>query len=369
MASISVSVGGTMGLDLSLGSSLTFGATSMVPSAAARKRLLCAPSFECTVNLGGRAGTFLACVHSRASVTINRGSFVCVNKKAVLATCLTLSVAWGCTRKSPSTDASRVNRVSSARGSRLAIGRFHTCTIRRDGSLWCWGDNYHGQLGVEPEVELGGPTRVGEDRSWQRISSSGQHTCAIRRDGSLWCWGNNDRGQLGVAEAQQGPGPERVGAGAKWRTVSAGGHHTCGVRADGSLWCWGANAEGELGEGTRLDRSSPVRITGQVSEGKITRGIFSGTIHKTHVNSLVLPGLARRLDLDLKGKDTDKQTRELISVLFDADRDGTVEAVEVAENALLRHFLAGDVDADGDGTCDLSVGLGFTAVSARIRDQ
>ena len=70
----------------------------------------------------------------------------------------------------------------------------------------------------------------------------------------------------------------------------------------------------------------------------------------------MLPGLARSLDLDLKGKETDKQTKELISVLSEADGDGTVEAVEVAENALLRHLLGGDVDVDGGGTCDLSAG-------------
>ena len=112
-----------------------------------------------------------------------------------------------------------------------------------------------------------------------------------------------------------------------------------------------------------------VRITGQVSGGKITHGVLAGTIHKTHVHSLVMPGLARRLDLDLKGKETDKQTKEQISIMFDTDGDGTVEAGEVAGSALLRHFLAGDVDADGDGTCDLSVGVGFTAVSAKIEDK
>lgn len=141
----------------------------------------------------------------------------------------------------------------------VATGRRHTCAIRSDGSLWCWGSNHDGRLGLGDPTACGGspdtcaaPTRVGPDTDWQAVTVGHTHTCAIKADGSLWCWGANGNGALGVGDTDSRDAPTRVGSAENWETVSGGSETfaaTCGVRSDGSLWCWGSNVRHQLGLG------------------------------------------------------------------------------------------------------------------------
>jgi len=89
-------------------------------------------------------------------------------------------------------------------------------------------------------------------------------TCAICSGGALWCWGGNGYGQLGDGTRTNRSTPVRVGArvGIKdtWKTVSTSGGHTCAIHGDGSLWCWGDNMYGQLGDGTGITRISPVKV-------------------------------------------------------------------------------------------------------------
>ncbi len=67
------------------------------------------------------------------------------------------------------------------------------------------------------------------------------HTVAVGADGTLWAWGANDLGQLGVDSTteQGGTSPRRVGFAADWRAVSAAGNHTIALKTDGTLWGFG----------------------------------------------------------------------------------------------------------------------------------
>ena len=71
--------------------------------------------------------------------------------------------------------------------------------LESDGSLWAWGYNAYGQLGLgvtTPDKLI--PTRVGTDSDWTAVACGGWHTVALKSDGSLWAWGDNGSGQLGV---------------------------------------------------------------------------------------------------------------------------------------------------------------------------
>ena len=149
-------------------------------------------------------------------------------------------------------------------------GGFHACAIRADRTLWCWGLNVSGELGIGNTVDRFEPTQSGcaEDRcfdDWVSVSSGDFHTCAIRESGELWCWGGGLNGQLGAGPlgVVNSPTPLRVTTGS-WRAVAAGQSHTCGITDDGELYCWGANDRGQLGTGdfTRRDEPALVRSPG-----------------------------------------------------------------------------------------------------------
>jgi alpha-tubulin suppressor-like RCC1 family protein len=76
----------------------------------------------------------------------------------------------------------------------------HVLAIKTDGSLWSWGDNNDGQLGNGTIGDEVFPEQVGSERNWQHVSTSlsSGHSLAIKLDGSLWAWGNNEDGQLGI---------------------------------------------------------------------------------------------------------------------------------------------------------------------------
>jgi len=144
----------------------------------------------------------------------------------------------------------------------VSAGGFHTCGIRTDHSLWCWGNNGYGQLGLGDKKKRATPTQVGTGTDWAGLVAGNAHTCATRTDHTLWCWGWNRDGQLGIGSKNlKRTTPTRVGTGTDWADIGAAGYaHTCGIRTDHTLWCWGNNGSGQLGLGDNTDRSTPTQV-------------------------------------------------------------------------------------------------------------
>lgn len=166
--------------------------------------------------------------------------------------------------------------ASASRFREVSAGQGHTCAIATDGGLWCWGRNTSGELGLGPgaPIQVRTPTRVGSDTDWARVACGQGHTCGVREDGTLWCWGDDFAGQVGIALGTRFLEPTRVGSDVGWASVSTYVFQTCGVRTDGTLWCWGRNVEGQLGTGDTRDRGEPTRVDDRDDWARVSAGWF-----------------------------------------------------------------------------------------------
>ena len=139
---------------------------------------------------------------------------------------------------------------SSAQWSSLSTGTMHTCAIRKDGTLWCWGRNFENQLGTNEPGFYAQPTQErSQAENWSSLQAGQRHVCAVKTDGTLWCWGDNTNGKTGLDSGdgrEYRPQQEATSSGA-WESVAATNFHSCGIKSDGTLWCWGRNSQGELG--------------------------------------------------------------------------------------------------------------------------
>jgi len=144
----------------------------------------------------------------------------------------------------------------------VSAGKLHTAAIKTDGSLWLWGRGGEGQLGNFANTDRSTPvTTFAGGNTWKSVSGGGYHTVAIKTDGSLWVWGRNAEGNLGInisGGSRSTPVTTFVG-GTDWKQVSCSlANHTAAIKTDGSLWLWGLGAEGRLGTNNTTDRSIPV---------------------------------------------------------------------------------------------------------------
>ena len=143
-------------------------------------------------------------------------------------------------------------------------------SIKTDGTLWSCGRGGFGELGNGTATNKSSPVQIGSATDWQKVAGGSYHGLAIRGTdgtGSLWSWGYNNVGQLGLGNTTNRSSPVQVGTLTNWKEVF-GAHDTGGasqgrsfaIKTDGTLWGWGHNAQGQLGDGTISNTTSPVQI-------------------------------------------------------------------------------------------------------------
>ncbi|MBK7148651.1 MAG: hypothetical protein IPH78_07435 [Bacteroidetes bacterium] len=144
----------------------------------------------------------------------------------------------------------------------VSAGYYHTVAIKTDGTLWAWGYNVYGQLGDGTTTNRTTPVQIGSATNWAKVECGIFHTAALTTTGELYIWGYNGYGQLGDGTTTNRLTPTLIFSFSKWKDISAGSYHTLGVKGDNSLWAWGYNPYGQLGDGTTTDKVSPVLVTG-----------------------------------------------------------------------------------------------------------
>ncbi|MBL8604880.1 MAG: hypothetical protein JNK72_23330 [Myxococcales bacterium] len=158
----------------------------------------------------------------------------------------------------------------------ITVGLSHSCVVRRNGSASCWGDNSLGQVGdgsaagnrAFPTMVVGSSVMT----DLVTLDAGNNHTCALRDNGGVVCWGQGTAGQLGNGARNNSPSSVQVSGLADAVALSAGGNHSCAVRQGGTVVCWGANTNGQLGDGSMSDRMAPTPVPGITDAVKVACG-------------------------------------------------------------------------------------------------
>jgi alpha-tubulin suppressor-like RCC1 family protein len=150
----------------------------------------------------------------------------------------------------------------------LAAGLDHFCALRSsDGSVWCWGSDFHAELGDNGNSYTGTPFKVSLPDPARHLGVGDNASCAITTTGALYCWGADGLGQLGDGRSTYDvTSPELVRSGVT--SISIGGSitttasHSCAINADATIRCAGDDRAGELGDGILLQSTSPLAVQG-----------------------------------------------------------------------------------------------------------
>ncbi len=182
----------------------------------------------------------------------------------------------------------------------IAAGHRHTLALRTDGSVWAWGSNNGGQLGTGSQAIFASPTQVASLSNAIAIAGGGNHSLAIRADGTVWAWGANDRGQLGIgsAGALVATPVQVTTLTGKYASIAAGENHSLAVRADGTVLAWGDNRWGQLGDGTLTQRNAPVPLASSAAGPVNGRAVVAGWNHSLVLGRTVLLFDSMPFDID-----------------------------------------------------------------------
>ncbi|WP_376695728.1 RCC1 domain-containing protein [Wenzhouxiangella sp. EGI_FJ10305] len=175
------------------------------------------------------------------------------------------------------------------------------CALDSDGQVWCWGANSDGQLGNGSNADTTRAVAVIKGTgspldSAEQVSTGENHACAVDADGSVWCWGWNGRGQLGIgntisqSRAQQVVG-ESAGILSGIVQVTTGREHTCAATKDGDAWCWGQGNAGQLGNGeSGFDASSSIPVRIRRNEANSLTNVFNVSAFDSSTCAVVSDG-------------------------------------------------------------------------------
>ena len=188
----------------------------------------------------------------------------------------------------------------------VAAGGGHTVALKKDGTVWTWGNNGVGQLGDGTSVTKAYPVQVfaGEENDSStgylnniiQISAGSNYVMALKKDGTVFTWGQNIYGQLGNGSSVNSMLPVQVKSadGNSFLTdivqISAGYVHSMALKKDGTVLAWGRNDGGQLGNNKTSNKSLPVQVKGGASGSEYLTDVVQVTAGNWHSMALKANG-------------------------------------------------------------------------------
>ena len=150
-----------------------------------------------------------------------------------------------------------------------------TAATRGDGSLWTWGENQYGELGLNSTTSYSSPKQVGTDTTWgssdsdltteggsfRTLAGGRYYKMFLKTNGTLWATGRNSNdNNLGLNDQAHRSSPTQVGTDTTWKAISGRGSTMAALKTNGTIWAWGRNGYGQAGQNNEIWYSSPVQI-------------------------------------------------------------------------------------------------------------
>src|SRR3990172_372083 len=142
----------------------------------------------------------------------------------------------------------------------VAAGGYHSISLKSDGTVWAWGYNAYGQLGIGTTQKTT-PIQVNGISNVIAIAGGYNHTIALKSDGTVWTLGYNTYGKLGDGTYIDRTTPIQVNELNGISTISGGGYHTVALKSDGTVWTWGYNAYGQLADSTTTNSFPQIKFS------------------------------------------------------------------------------------------------------------
>ena len=264
------------------------------------------------------AGTYHSC-----AVSVSTGAVECWGAGETVGICNSATSSYECGQSIP--PAGSFDSVSG--------GFMHTCGLKTDGMVECWGDNTAGQSS---------PPGV----TFVQLSAGVLHTCGIESSGAIACWGYNATDQTNAP-------------GGSFTSLSAGGYHTCAIDSGGYLQCWGSGTSAnncdlstggfDCGQSAPPAGSNYVRVSAGdfhtcalTDEGSVEcwGDASFGQLEPWCLDDEDCDGLVSAEDCD----DTDPSSS---AVADDGDCDGVFTADDCDDGDSSSTVVADDADCDG----------------------
>jgi len=142
----------------------------------------------------------------------------------------------------------------------VAGGYSRSFAIKSDGTIWGWGSNSYGAIGDSTTTNRNAPVQIKALENVITLASGNEHSMALKSDGSVWCWGRSNYGQIGQGNYSNYYYPVPVSSLTEIIAIAAGQNHNLALSGDGTVWAWGENSYGQLGDSSNTSRITPVRV-------------------------------------------------------------------------------------------------------------
>lgn len=235
----------------------------------------------------------------------------------------------------------------------ISAGRDHVLALGVDGSIWSWGYNGYGQLGLGNTTSVNKPAKIMAGLTTAvSLTAGSNHSLAVSPSGAVWAWGRNNRGQIGNSSTTNSSIPLQTSPVTDWADVvgiTSQTEHNIALKSDGSIWSWGYNNNGQLGLGDNVQRTFPTLLANLKLAGDDTdadglpdsweRFYFNGSLTPTGADVTVPGGVSN----------SEAYANRLNPSSLDNDNDGIPDVQEVAVaglNPLDWSDAMGDLDGD-----------------------